>query len=543
MIKTRHIINALPLIADALGRKYGVQVHIGGDSAYTDGKNIHLPALPLDADETALNLARAYLDHEAAHLRATDFDALRKAGLSPVEKYVWNTLEDFMVEQKLSAIYPGCRRNLTWLIKRLFLDENTAGQGQLPQEPALSIFEWLLIKVRSLDVPELANELGSLSSLLDAHFPGLRPDLERLMHAVPQTCTDTESCIAMARSIIGLLKSHVQNQPEPQNADTYQKAAQNHKQADSASNTSSPSPKQQLQAVLQGKAPALPADFGGMLGQALQTLHGQCREQLTVAIPTKTRAHALPTHDIADIRTATTALRIRLQALLQSTVQTRSRIGRTGRIEPKRLARLATADAAIFVRKGSRQGVNTAVHILLDSSSSMSGQRMFLACKACYATASALSNIPGISVAVSGFPGEPHRAAQDQIRSWQTVAPILKHKEKMHQKFHPIGQGSTPMASAIWWAMQQLHNLPEERRIILILSDGDPDSIPETQNAIRAAHEQGHEVYGIGIETTAFSRLLPGNLSRAINNLNDLAPAMFELLQHALIPSRQGETA
>ena len=99
------------------------------------------------------------------------------------------------------------------------------------------------------------------------------------------------------------------------------------------------------------------------------------------------------------------------------------------------------------------------------------------------------------------------------------------------------------MASAIWWAMQQMHNLPEERRIILVLSDGDPDSIPETQNAIKAAREQDHEVYGIGIETTAFSRLLPGKLSRAINNLSELAPAMFEMLQNALIPTKQGETA
>lgn len=542
MIKTRHIINALPLIADALGRKYGVQVHIGGDSAYTDGKNIHLPSLPLDSDETALNLARAYLDHEAAHLRATDFDALRKAGLSPVEKYVWNTLEDFMVEQKLAAIYPGCRSNLTWLIKHLFLSESAAGQKQ-PQEPALSIFEWLLIKTRSLDVLELNRELDPLSNLLDAHFPGLRPELESLMRTVPQTCTNTESCIAMARRIIGLLNTHVQNQPELQNENPSRPTDQSHEQADSTNGTLSISQTQQLRAVLQGTSPALPIDFGGMLGQALQTLHGQCREHLTVAIPTRTRAHTLPAQDIADIRTATTALRIRLQALLQSTVQARSHIGRTGRVDHRRLARLATADAAIFIRKGSRQGVNTAVHILLDSSSSMSGQRMFLACKACYATALALSGIPGISVAVSGFPGESHRTGQDQIRVWQTVAPILKHKEKMHQKFQLIAQGSTPMASVIWWVMQQMRNLPEERRIILVLSDGDPDSIPETQNAIKAAREQGHEIYGIGIETTAFSRLLPGNLSRAINNLSELAPAMFEMLQNALIPTKQGETA
>lgn len=106
MQKMKHIINALPLVADALGRKYGINVRIGGNRAYTDGNNIQLPALPLDAGDTALNLARGYLDHETAHLRHTDFELLAKANLAPVEKHVWNILEDFMVERKLATIYP-----------------------------------------------------------------------------------------------------------------------------------------------------------------------------------------------------------------------------------------------------------------------------------------------------------------------------------------------------------------------------------------------------------------------------------------------------
>ena len=32
-----------------LGNQYGVTVEIGGSEAYTDGKTIHLPALPSDS--------------------------------------------------------------------------------------------------------------------------------------------------------------------------------------------------------------------------------------------------------------------------------------------------------------------------------------------------------------------------------------------------------------------------------------------------------------------------------------------------------------
>ncbi len=166
MIKSKHIMNALPLVADALGRKYGVRVHIGGEHAYTNGRDIHIPSLPLDADETALNLARAYLDHESAHLRATDFEALVQAGLSQIEKHVWNILEDRMVEQKLAAVYPGCRNNLNWLIKHLFLNENTADVAEEPDAPTLDIFNWLLISVRALDVHELEKEKDRLAQRL-----------------------------------------------------------------------------------------------------------------------------------------------------------------------------------------------------------------------------------------------------------------------------------------------------------------------------------------------------------------------------------------
>lgn len=85
---------ALPRIAAILGRKYGVRVHIGGDRAFTDGRNIHIPGLPLDADAVALNLVRAYIDHESAHLRETDFEALRCVRMDSLTKHLWNMLED-----------------------------------------------------------------------------------------------------------------------------------------------------------------------------------------------------------------------------------------------------------------------------------------------------------------------------------------------------------------------------------------------------------------------------------------------------------------
>ena len=39
----------------------------------------------------------------------------------------------------------------------------------------------------------------------------------------------------------------------------------------------------------------------------------------------------------------------------------------------------------------------------------------------------------------------------------------------------------TPMAESLWWVMQQMCLLRENRKIILIITDGEPDSIPAAQ--------------------------------------------------------------
>ena len=58
MIRTKDVLNCLPLVASILGDRYGVQVRIGGNEACTNGKVIHLPSLPMDCEPELLALAR-----------------------------------------------------------------------------------------------------------------------------------------------------------------------------------------------------------------------------------------------------------------------------------------------------------------------------------------------------------------------------------------------------------------------------------------------------------------------------------------------------
>lgn len=196
------ILQSLPLLASVLGRRYGVTVRIGGTEAYTDGNVIQLPALPAQHDETFAGLVRGYADHEAAHIRHTDFSVCKQAR-SPLEKHIWNTFEDWRVENAMAAIYPGCRGNFRWLIRHCFLQQKPI----VSKDKAILILDWLLLTVRSWDEPALAVQCEALALTLDARWPWLRFHLEAVLHAMRGHCPDSAACLDYARQVIDVLQT------------------------------------------------------------------------------------------------------------------------------------------------------------------------------------------------------------------------------------------------------------------------------------------------------------------------------------------------
>ena len=114
-----NLMQALPIVAAAYGRKFGVKVQVGGTRACTDGKTIHIPEI---RDEpVAKTLAWGYLTHEAAHVRFTDMEVYRATAIkSPLVKTVLNILEDVRIENAILGPYPGSVRTLDetlgWLV-------------------------------------------------------------------------------------------------------------------------------------------------------------------------------------------------------------------------------------------------------------------------------------------------------------------------------------------------------------------------------------------------------------------------------------------
>lgn len=535
MIRSKDVLNCLPLLASVLGDQYGVQVRISGNEACTNGKVIYLPALPMDCEPELLAMARGFVDHEAAHIRHTDFAALKAAKLDPVTFNLFNCLEDWRIEKKLSGIFPGCRHNLNWLIRRFFVEEAEPRAGG--DSPALAVLDYVLLTVRAWDVEEVNMPRLAAAEVLRQHFHGLKEVLDAVLAKVYIHCPDTATAIAYARLLAQAIR---QWEPQPQQqkkskgsrADLCDSTSQSKQEISSAcaSQTQQPtSPsraKDQLAALFHAEAQDLPQALGEILSTALTLCQAESAfEKVTVAIEGFRPSEALPEAQKQQALKASIALRARLQGLLQARTQKRCSIGRRGALHPGSLHRMQTANPRIFRREVEQTGLNTAVHILLDVSGSMSGVPIVLARQACYAVAKALENIKGVNPAVTAFPA---------MASTSSVFPIMRHGQKVPDSFDINASGGTPLAAALWWVMQTMLFLKEQRKIILIITDGIPDNTHAAIHAVTVAQKLGYEVYGLGIRDEHIAHLLP-QTSRVINDLSDLAPIMFDMLQTVLL--------
>ena len=547
MIRTKDIMSSLPLVASVLGDKYGVQVTVGGNKACTDRNNIILPTLPLDCSSELLNLARGFVDHEASHIRHTDFKLLQEANLTPTQKYLWNSLEDWRCENALAAIFPGCRQHFNWLIKHHFGQgsqhtENKAGDTN----PALSVMNYVLLTVRAWDVPEIAEHKQKEAKRIQQAYPNLLPQIDAILSRVRQHCPDTAETIAYALELSATIEAYATQNPQQEakkdsndsasqsgdgpSTDSQAESQQTSKANGRTQRTQRTGAQQQLVKILQSTEDELPLQLGEQLAATLNAHRMHNSHGLVVATAGKKFKSPLPQHFREESLQNSVALRSRLHGLLQAVTQQHCVMGRRGKLNSHCLHKIAVNNPRIFLTSGEKKQVSTAVHILLDCSGSMGGCKMDLASRACYTVAMALEQCRGVNVGVTAFPAI-------ESNNETTVAPLVRHGERVHTKFALSAVGYTPLAESLWWVMQQMLPLKEERKIILILSDGMPDSVTATKHALNNAKTLGFEVMGLGIQDNNLDVLLPplGMQSRTIHNLPDLTPAMFGMLQEALL--------
>jgi len=221
-------------------------------------------------------------------------------------------------------------------------------------------------------------------------------------------------------------------------------------------------------------------------------------------------------------------LRTRLEGALETSCRERIVTRRVGtRLEPQSLHRILLSDPKLFIRRIDKRAVNTAVHILLDCSKSMAVRELMDdAIESTLALATALDSIPRVRVACAAFPGPQNDQVVLLTRFGESVRETAKH-------YSPLtGHGGTPLAEALWWVAAQILMRTEQRKLIVVITDGEPNSPEAARDILNRCQCSGIECVGVGIQDMCVTDLFRDYC--IVNKIEDLAPSLFGILRQKL---------
>ncbi|RBM51899.1 hypothetical protein DLR65_02005 [Vibrio tarriae] len=544
--------NALPIVAAAYGEKFGVKVLIQGQDAFTDGERIVIPTANPD-DPHYQQIAWGYLAHEAAHIRHTNFDMVQKASSKPIRKALLNIIEDVRIENELAKDYPGTRRSISQVIEYMVDTQQMCVPEQL--EPASNLQAWLLFRLRCHFLGQKA--LTPLYQAVDERVRQLFPAaamsrLSAMLTAVP-CLGSTGEVLKLVDAIVAMLEEESRPPQDDSDADGGDDIGQD---ASNDSNSSSDSQTPETGSSATGDAAETSdsdnSDQADNLRQALEASAAQFEPdtfaQVAEVLSEQAEGHqgvtplSLPQAEQAMLgdeailtlsASESAQIRARLRGMVQSSQDNRNHAKRHGlRVATHRLAASQAGESRLFIQRQPRIAPNAAVHLLVDISGSMGkpigeGNRKYfhVANEAALALAMALEGIPGVVPAVSYFPGI-HQEVSIALLPKQSV----RHRAAC---FDQKPRGCTPMAQAMWFAANSLLAQKQKRKLMIVLTDGDPDDWAATHDIVDRCRRSGFELLGIGIQTRSVEKFFPQSI--VINDVKDLKRELFEVTQQLLI--------
>lgn len=571
-------LGAASLVASALGRVLGVKVVIRSDAktAYTDKDSIVLPVLPVNLDAQLSKVLWGFIHHEAGHCRHTDFDILKEPDLRSDRMLngLFRALEDIRMELAHIAFYPGAARILHDLVQTLVdIGFFKPLPADVDESAAFHAFVLKYLRQTALGQQALADQvLGAREFLEGSMGPGFVTRLVAELQPIHDAAS-TIDALNLAYRIRQFIEDELEEQQQSQQSDDGNGSSSNEQTSTSSnhpsSNTGSDSAdadsnapddaasdapdssgsdestgsgddsasggdeqdnaSQSLQKILDGSD--LDASLGD-LGDALSDVLSEGIENSganPIALPADHRRNDgyRDASSVTQARSVTSRLAVQLKRQLESVNDVVSDPSYRGkRISRRHLSRVAHKDYRVFAHREQQPEVNTAVVSLIDASGSMSGTEIKIASSAILATALALGTIPFLAHAVGAFPS---RKGSDYV---EIIQDFGENAEQVSSRFNTDARGSTPLAQALLWAADRLLRRSEERRIVFVATDGQPDDVVSTKQLLTHLRRLNIEVHGLGICTDDDHKLFDS--FSVVKDIQCLPQAFLTLFQRVL---------
>lgn len=246
---------------------------------------------------------------------------------------------------------------------------------------------------------------------------------------------------------------------------------------------------------------------------------------------------------VPDMEDETRQMTSKLQKDIERIMASQSHVIRTpghksGKLHSPSLFRVTQGDPRVFTQKQEHQSKDTAVSIVIDNSGSMGGPKMKLAMIAGYALSATLDRVKisheVIGFTTGGFFGMPEslrQAMADDAKkariSWDRTSPLVLPLYKtfderltatVKARFAYMMNAQPGLAGnvdgeSLEYAAERLMKRTEKRKVMLVLSDGQPAGShkagPHLSYVVRQLGKMGIECIGIGIMDNAVSRFYP----------------------------------
>jgi cobaltochelatase CobT len=584
--------HAFPIVAAAIGNRFGIQVKVGGDQAYTDGKLIQLPAYNGN-DPDYQDYAWGLLAHEAAHLRYSDFTLAY--GPSVLRRRLCGAIEDVRIEYELAKDFPGTRLTLRTVIEKMIASGGFAAANQ-DDHPANVLYGYVLKSLRARVLGQTAlNPLVEISEqVLKSLFPaGAVIRLKGLLSEVPDSLTSETDCLHLADRILTMIGQECENSAQEDTQQQQNQDAQENADNESSGSTGDTEPDDDYDRVdlntndddpsEVSSGPNETADSDGTPGGDFMPSQASGNElagqedgpdypSLMATLQSASEADfdrdvfdvvksalALDDRDatetvmpvglkplgnvaaglslINQVQSESVKIRAALQGWVQSQSLDRSHPACRGRrVIGRKLPQIALGDPRVFARRVVKPAPNTAIHLLLDKSDSMDepvwgdkhqsvANRLSIALESSMALALALEGIAGVNPGMTAFPG----------RDDTSVFRLLEHGERVRAHsaaFSLRAGGTTPMTEAVWFAAAALLRCREPRKVLLVMTDGQPNDILSTLEILQRCRNSGIETVGVGLGIDV-GHLFP--VAITISELRELRTQLFALSKAVLL--------
>lgn len=558
----------LAMVAKAVSLNYNVDVDISGSNAMTyqkqdpyTGKTSYSISIPtVDVlDKQHMRMVRGYLDHEAGHVRFTDFDYLESLRDDPeyVMSFV-NIAEDIFVEREMGKRYVGCEKNLRWLSKHLFTENyskpNLVQLRKLRNDLELHFqmfvtytMNYILYYMRAKLVAELSPFISSEQQAVECLAPGLTKNLVPIMEKWFPILASTHDSCQFGREMYEAIKQYIKRPyagHDPADSHSFKKSIQD--KVKNYANT----PKQiaeEMKDMLEeaaefsfrkcadGWQQSSYTDIGKSAGIELRAMHDKFigmfegksnRTFIAHSVPPLSlfaKGDQMPPKFVTKAMSITAQLDAQLSGLMQSIVLNRGGHTSRGKLDPRKVYRLNVNNPRVFYRKEERLKFNAQVVILADCSGSMQGQREEMASISTYALARSLRKIPGIRTDVYYY-------------SAVTFERALSQSDHISRFSRMQASGGTPTGSAVENALSFFNYWDDSRKIILLVTDGEAQDMEYLRYVLQVAARNNVEVFGVGIDCGAIEEVSEQIKDcKVIKHIRELPAAMFAMLRKALV--------